>query len=489
MKSISVNTGARLSHISKNIFGHFSEHLGRCIYEGIYVGEGSSVPNTRGIRNDTAEALRQLEIPVLRWPGGCFADEYHWMDGIGKKSARKKMINTHWGGVTEDNSFGTHEFFDLCEQIGCEPYIAGNLGSGTVKEMSQWIEYMTFGGKSPMSELRRKNGREKPWRLKYFGIGNESWGCGGNMRPQYYADLYRQYQTYCRNYDGNELYKVACGPNADDYNWTEELLKLVKPWHTKAISLHYYTIPTGDWSKKGDAVEFTDEEYYSTLKNAVKIDEIITRHLDIMSVHDPKHEIGLIVDEWGNWFDVEKGTNPGFLYQQNTMRDAVTAAFNLDIFIKHSDRIVMANIAQAVNVLQSVILTEGEKMIKTPTYHVFDLYRPHMEGERLFVCGDSADRDGVPTLSCSASEKDGTVFFTAANADLNNDEELEVSFTDITPAKIKAEIISADDIHEHNTFGDPERVTLKKFENFAFNGSKLKIKLPKSSVAGFTIKR
>ncbi|MBD5105191.1 MAG: alpha-N-arabinofuranosidase [Ruminococcaceae bacterium] len=489
MKNISVNVNAKLSHISKNIFGHFSEHLGRCIYEGIYVGEGSSIPNTKGIRNDVAEALKQLEVPVLRWPGGCFADEYHWMDGIGKKSSRKKMINTHWGGVTEDNSFGTHEFFDLCELIGCEPYIAGNLGSGTVQEMSQWIEYMTFGGKSPMSDLRKKNGREEPWKLKYFGIGNESWGCGGNMRPQYYADLYRQYQTYCRNYDGNELYKVACGPNADDYSWTEELMKLVKPWHAKAISLHYYTLPTGDWGKKGDAVEFTDEEYYSTIKNAVKIDEIITRHLDIMSSYDPKHEMGLIVDEWGNWFDVEKGTNPGFLYQQSTVRDAVTAAINFDIFIRHSDRIVMANIAQAVNVLQSVILTEGEKMVKTPTYHVFDLYRPHMEAERLFVSGDSADKDGVPTLSCSASVKDDTVFFTVTNADLNNDEELEVNFGDYIPSKIKAEIITADDVHEHNTFDDPEKVTLQKFENFAFNANKLKIKLPKCSVAGFTIKQ
>lgn len=266
-------------------------------------------------------------------------------------------------------------------------------------------------------------------------------------------------------------------------------MKLVKPWHAKAISLHYYTLPTGDWGKKGDAVEFTDEEYYSTIKNAVKIDEIITRHLDIMSGYDPKHEMGLIVDEWGNWFDVEKGTNPGFLYQQSTVRDAVTAALNFDIFIKHSDRIVMANIAQAVNVLQSVILTEGEKMIKTPTYHVFDLYRPHMEGERLFVCGDSADKDGVPTLSCSASVKDDTVFFTVTNADLNNDEELEVNFGDFIPSKIKAEIITADDVHEHNTFDDAEKVTLKKFENFAFNGNKLKIKLPKCSVAGFTIKQ
>lgn len=488
MKKITVNTDAKLSNISRNLFGHFSEHLGRCIYEGIYVGEKSKIPNTKGIRNDVADALKQLEIPVLRWPGGCFADEYHWKDGIGEKSSRKKMVNTHWGGVTEDNSFGTHEFFNLCEMLGCEPYLAGNLGSGTVQELSQWIEYITFGGISPMADLRRKNGREQPWKLKYLGIGNESWGCGGNMRPQYYADLYRHYQTYCRNYDGNELYKVACGPNADDYNWTEELLKTVKPWHTKAISLHYYTIPTGDWNKKGDAVEFSDQEYYSTVKNAVRIDDIITRHLDIMSAADPKHEIGLIVDEWGNWFDVEKGTNPGFLYQQNTMRDAITAAMNLDIFIRHSDRIVMANIAQMVNVLQSVILTEGERMVKTPTYHVFDLYRPHMDADRVYVYGDTSDNEGVPTLSYTASVKDDTVFLTLTNADLEKDEEIEVSLGEFVPAKIKGEIVTAEDVHCLNDFDSPDTVVKRKFEGFAFNGNKLKIKLPKCSVAGFTIK-
>lgn len=489
MKKITVNTSAKLSKVSKNIFGHFSEHLGRCVYEGIYVKEDSKIPNTNGMRNDVISALKALEVPVLRWPGGCFADEYHWMDGIGEKSSRKKMINTHWGGVIEDNSFGTHEFFELCRQIGCEPYIAGNLGSGTVHEMSQWIEYMTFGGVSPMADLRRKNGQEKPWKLKYFGIGNENWGCGGNMRPQYYADLYRQYQTYCRNYDGNELYKVACGPNADDYNWTEEILKIIKPWHTKAISLHYYTIPNGDWNKKGNAVDFSDSDYYSTVKNAVHIDEIITRHLDIMSAADPKHEIGLIVDEWGNWFDVEKGTNPGFLYQQNTMRDAVTAALNLDIFIKHSDRIVMANIAQAVNVLQSVILTEGERMIKTPTYFVFDLYRRHMEGDRVFTTADCEDKNEIPALSHGATVKDGVLSLTLTNPLLTEADEIEVEITDFAkaPKVTEAKLLTSDDVHDHNTFDKSETVAIRDFTDYSVNGNTIKIKLPPFSVAAFTV--
>ncbi len=488
MKKLTINPSVKLSKVNKNIFGHFSEHLGRCIYEGIYVGEDSPIPNTKGIRNDVSAALKELEVPVLRWPGGCFADEYHWMDGIGPKETRKKMINTHWGGVTEDNSFGTHEFFELCSQIGCEPYISGNLGSGTVQEMSQWVEYMTSGDISPMADLRRKNGQEEPWKLKYFGIGNESWGCGGNMRPQYYIDLYRQYQTYCRNYSGNELYKVACGPNSDDYHWTEEIMKELKPHHTKAISLHYYTLPTGRWEAKGDAVEFPDEEYYSTVKGALNIDEIISRHLDIMSAYDPKHEIGLIVDEWGNWFDVEKGTNPGFLYQQNTMRDAITAALNFDVFIKHSDRIVMANIAQVVNVLQSVILTEGDQMVKTPTYHAFDLYRCHKEGERVFTIVDSEEKEGIPALSHSATVKDGVLSVTLTNPLLKEAQEIEIDLGDFGFASVEGEIITNHDVHAHNTFKEKENVKITAFSDFSAEKGKIKVKLPPCSVVALSVK-
>lgn len=492
MKKITINTAAPLSKVNKNIFGHFSEHLGRCIYEGIYVGENSGIPNTNGMRNDVIAALRELEVPVLRWPGGCFADTYHWTDGIGEKELRKKMVNVHWGGITEDNSFGTHEFFELCEQIGCQPYLAGNLGSGTVREMAEWIEYITFGGKSPMADLRRKNGREQPWRLKYFGIGNESWGCGGNMRPRYYADLYRQYQTYCRDYDGNELYKIACGPSGDDYGWTEEIMKNLKPWHTKAISLHYYTIPSGDWSKKGAATEFTDKEYYGTVRNALQIEEIINRHLSIMSAYDPKHEISLVIDEWGNWYDVEKGTNPGFLYQQSTLRDGITAALNFDIFIRHSDRISMANIAQAVNVLQSVILTEGEKKVKTPTYYAFELYKAHMEGERVFTAADNdnEEREGIPGLSHCATVKEGVLSVTLTNPLLSEEQEvlLDIPYLSQKAEIVGAKILTADDIHAHNTFEKPDSVILKPFSEYEISSGKIKIKLPPKSVVGLSVK-
>ena len=486
MANLIINAHNLKSRINKEIYGHFSEHLGRCIYNGIYVGEDSPIPNIKGMRTDVVEALKQIRIPVLRWPGGCFADDYHWMDGIGEKSKRKKMINNHWGGVTEDNSFGTHEFMDLCEILGCEPYIAGNLGSGTVKEMSDWIEYMTSDNVSPMADLRRSNGREKPWKLKYFGIGNESWGCGGNMRPEYYADLYRHYQTYCRNYSGNELYKVACGPNSNDYNWTDKLLESVKPWHTKAISLHYYTVPSGNWEKKGSATEFNSGEYEETIRKTHYMEELITKHSEIMSRHDPKHEIGLIVDEWGTWYDVEPGTNSGFLYQQNTMRDAIVASVNLNIFNNHSDRVVMANIAQCVNVLQSVILTEGERMVKTPTYHVFDMYKEHQDA----MLADSFidDKSGLPDISQSVSVKDGKMHITISNASLTEEKEINAEISGFDFNKVSAEILT-EDVHAHNTFDIPNKVEVKTFTDVKMSENTLKFTLPPCSVVAIEIKK
>ena len=366
MRKIIVNTMDKRSRINRNIYGNFSEHLGRCIYNGLFVGEGSPIPNVNGMRTDVVEALKNIRLPVLRWPGGCFADEYHWKDGIGPRKGRKRMVNTHWGGVIEDNSFGTHEFLEFCRQVGCEPYINGNLGSGTVQEMSEWVEYMTFGGESPMARLREENGRKEPWRIKYFGVGNESWGCGGNMQAEYYAHEYRRYQTYCRDYGDNKLYRIACGPYTDDYAWTEKIMPMVKDF-ADAITMHYYAVPKGKWDQKGPATGFTREAYYATLQAAAYMDELVTKHGHIMDKYDPQHKVGLIVDEWGTWYDVEPGTNPGFLYQQNTMRDAMAAALTLNIFNSHSDRVVMANIAQLVNVLQAVILTEGDKMVLTPT--------------------------------------------------------------------------------------------------------------------------
>lgn len=374
-----INPNHKISKINKDIYGHFAEHLGRCIYEGIYVGENSKIPNVNGMRIDVVNALKDMGIPVLRWPGGCFADEYHWKDGIGDKANRKKMINTHWGGVVEDNSFGTHEYFELCRQLGCDTYINGNVGSGSVKEMNEWVEYMTFDGVSPMAELRKQNGSEKPWKINYFGVGNESWGCGGNMDPEYYGCLYKRYNTYVRDYNSNnKIKRIACGPNVDDYHWTREVMDKVKH-HAQGISLHYYTIPGDTWEHKGSATEFNTKEYYKTLAKAYRIEELINNHIAVMNSVNPQQWVNLVVDEWGTWYDVEPGTNPGFLYQQNTMRDAMVAALTLNIFNKHSDRIMMANIAQTVNVLQAMILTDAQKMVLTPTYYVFKMFKEHQK--------------------------------------------------------------------------------------------------------------
>jgi len=476
-----VNTLDKKSHINREIYGHFSEHLGRCIYNGIYVGDNSDIPNTNGVRNDIIEAFKEIKMPVLRWPGGCFADEYHWKDGIGEKSERPKMVNTHWGGVTEDNSFGTHEFFNMCEELGCEPYLAGNVGSGTVEELADWIEYITFDGVSPMADLRRKNGREKPWKLKYLGIGNENWGCGGNMRPEYYADLYRRYSTYCRNFGGNELYKVAGGPNVDDYNWTTKLMEGINDFHAKAISLHYYTIPSGDFFNKGSATDFTDEVYYQTIKNAMHIGTLIEKHNNIMKQHSDNMK--LIVDEWGCWFDVQEGTNPGFLFQQNTMRDAIVAAVSLNIFNEHSDVVAMANLAQAVNVLQALLLTEGEKLVKTPTYHVFNMYKTHQDAELLYSYCENEEAGGkIPAVTKSASiDKDGHVTLTFSNASLEEDFEIECELVGNSFTKAEAQVLTYGDVHAYNDFEDGERIVPAEHKA-EITEKGVKFTLPKLSV-------
>ena len=485
-----INANDKKSKINKELYGQFSEHLGRCIYEGIFVGKDSPIPNTNGIRNDVVEALKEIKVPVLRWPGGCFADEYHWKDGIGPVENRKKMVNTNWGGVVEDNSFGTHEFFDLCEQIGCEPYINGNVGSGSVQEMSEWIEYMTFDGISPMAELRRKNGRQEPWKLKYFGVGNESWGCGGNMRPEYYADEYRRYQTFCRNYGDNKLYKIACGPNSGDYNWTEKLMESIKD-HTNAITLHYYTTTGPKWEIKGHALEFTTDEYYECIKKTFKMEEFINKHCAIMSKYDPEHKVGLIVDEWGTWHEVEPGTNPGFLYQQNTMRDAMIAAINLDMFNEHSDRVVMANIAQVVNVLQAMILTEGEKMLLTPTYHVFNMYKNHQDATLLssFIENKTANNDKyeVPCISKSVSmDKDNRITVTLSNCSLDEDFEINCSVLGHEFTSVTAEVLSGE-AHDHNTFHTPDAVKPTNFTTYKIKDSNITLTIPKCSIVSMIL--
>ena len=477
--------------IPKEIYGQFAEHLGSCIYGGLWVGPESDIPNIDGYRTDVLEALKTLKVPVMRWPGGCFADEYHWKDGIGPREDRPRMVNSNWGGTVEDNSFGTHEFLNLCEMIGCEPYISGNVGSGTVEELAKWVEYMTAAD-GPMARLRAQNGRTEPWKVKYLGVGNESWGCGGNMVVEYYSHLYRRYQTYCRNFSGNELYKVASGATDYDYNWTEVLMKNVAE-HADGISLHYYTVKGWDGSK-GSATDFSSEEYYNTLGKAVEIESVIKRHISIMDSYDPENKVDLLLDEWGTWFDVEPGTNPGHLYQQNTMRDAMVAALSLNIFHKYTQRLKMANIAQVANVLQSMVLTNGDKMVLTPTYHVFRMYNVHQEATYLpLTCSSKTFTDAngreCPIVDATASRNsEGAINVTLTNTDLESAAEITVSIAADGKPSVTGEILTATDVKDYNDFDHPETVKPVEFKDFKVKDGKITVKMPAKSIISLNIR-
>jgi alpha-N-arabinofuranosidase len=471
--------------IPAEIYGQFAEHLGRCIYDGIWVGPDSDIPNINGYRKDLVEALKELKVPVLRWPGGCFADEYHWMDGIGPKENRPMMINNNWGGTVEDNSFGTHEFFNLCELLECEPYLSGNVGSGSVEELAKWVEYITAEG-GTLAELRAKNGRKEPWSLKYLGVGNESWGCGGNMRPEYYSDLYRRYATYCRNYDGNVLYKVASGASDYDYNWTKVLMdRIGNQMH--GVSLHYYTVKGWEGSK-GSATDFDTDWWYNMVSKAVEVEEVIENHKAIMNAYDPEGKVDLLLDEWGTWFDVEPGTNPGHLYQQNTMRDAMVAAMSLNIFHRHTDRLKMANIAQIVNVLQAMILTKGNEMVLTPTYHVFRMYNVHQNAQYVPTECNVADMVApsgriMPEVSVTASkDADGKLHVSIANPVVDKAQTLVLSFDDLNPKNVTGEVLAAPTIQSYNDFGKEPAVAPKPFTAFKKNGKTLTVTVPAASV-------
>jgi alpha-N-arabinofuranosidase len=473
--------------ISKDIYGHFSEHLGTCIYGGLWVGTDSKIPNTYGIRNDVLFALREIKVPNLRWPGGCFADTYHWKDGIGPKEKRASIINTNWGGVTEDNSFGTHEFMKLTELLGCDAYINGNVGSGSVKEMAEWVEYLTSDSETPMTKLRKENGREKPWKVKYFAIGNENWGCGGNMTAEFYANTMKQYSTFLGNYSGNQLYRVACGPYGTEYPWTETLMK--DPTNMKmfqAMSIHYYSVVDG-WDYKGQATKFDEREWFESFRLNYAIEDAIKGNEAIMDRYDPEKTKGLVVDEWGNWFKVEPGTNEGFLYQQNSLRDAITAAIHLNIFNQHAERVKVANLAQMVNVLQSVILTKDDKMVLTPTYYVFKMFKVHQEASLLKIdlrCEDYIyGKSKIPSVSASASvDKDGKVHISLANLNPNKPVSVSCPVIGEVYKKVTGEVLTAAEMNSYNSFENGDVVKPVNFTGFTNKDGVITINMPAKSV-------
>ena len=483
--AVKIDAGAPGPKIDRNIFGQFAEHLGTGIYGGIWVGEDSRIPNTRGYRNDVVAALRKLEVPVVRWPGGCFADEYHWREGVGPRTKRPVKVNNHWGGVEETNAFGTHEFMDFAELIGTQAYVAGNVGNGTPREMAEWVEYMTSDTRSTLAQERRANGREKPWQVPYFGVGNELWGCGGNMRAEYAADLHRHYQTFVKSPPGQKIMKIAAGANGDDYHWTEVFMREARN-HTDAVSLHYYTVP-GGWPPRRSSVEFGEDDWIATLSQALRIDELIRRHIDIMDKYDPEKKVALFVDEWGTWYGGLPGVNPGFLQQQNTLRDALVASLHFDIFSDHADRVKMANIAQMVNVLQAMILTSDERMLLTPTYHVFEMYRPYMDATRLplelkapmYRLGETS----IPAVHGSAVRgKDGKVYVALTNLHPDKPARVSAGIGGLDAKSVSGRVLTAPSITAHNSFDRPDEVKPVAFTGARLDGGLLQVQLPPRSV-------
>ena len=470
--------------INRQMFGQFAEHLGTGIYGGLWVGEKSNIPNVRGFRKDVVGALRALKVPVVRWPGGCFADEYHWREGVGARNKRPVKINTHWGGVTEPNSVGTHEFMDLAEQIGAEAYMAGNLGNGTPQEMAEWVEYMTAPA-GTLADERAKNGHKAPWKVPYFGVGNELWGCGGTMTPAYAADVTRRYGTFVKAPAGTRVMKIASGANGDDYDWTEVMMRDAGD-QIDGIALHYYTVP-GDWKNKGSASDFDEEGWARTLSKTLRMEELITKHSAIMDKYDPKKRVWLLVDEWGTWYDPTPGSNPGFLQQQNSLRDALVAAVNINIFAAHADRVKMANIAQMVNVLQAMILTEGNKMVLTPTYHAFDLYKPFMDATYLPIEIKSPwyDKDQwtMPAVNAAAVRgTDGKVHVALVNLDPNKPATVSAKLAGVTAAGVTGRILTAPAMNSLNSFAQPDVVKPAAFTGAQVSGDTLTATLPPMAV-------
>jgi len=493
--ALSIDASKPGAKIDRNIFGQFAEHLGTGVYEGVWVGPDSKIPNTRGIRDDVVAALKAIKVPNVRWPGGCFADEYHWRKGIGPVDRRPATLNPNWGGVIEPNTFGVHEFMDFIDQIGSRAYLSINLGSGTPQEAAEWLEYMTATKPTALVKERTANGHAAPYEVPYLGIGNESWDCGGNMTPDYYLSQMKAYSRFVRNYDPDQkdarrMLKIAVGPGGDGPRWTEWTETVMKAWQGRSwswdmdgLSMHNYTVVK--WPPAYKSTGFGEAEYGQILQSTLEMEGLVTKHSAIMDKYDPQKKIALVVDEWGAWYAPLPGSNPGFLAQQNSQRDAVLAALNLNIFARHADRVRMANIAQMVNVLQAMILTDKEKMVLTPTYHVFKMYLPFQDATFLPVALDrgtyAMGESRLPRLDAiAAKDAAGKLWLAITNLDPNQPAELAVSLGSVAAKTAVGETLTAPKVDSVNTFEAPRTVTPKPFSARAQGGQLILGLEPKS---------
>ena len=455
--------------ISKHIFGQFAEHLGRGIYEGVWVGPESNIPNTRGLRNDVIQALKELKVPNVRWPGGCFADEYHWRDGIGGVDERQTRINASWAGRLEPNTFGSHEFYDFLDQIGAEAFISANIGSGTVKEAADWLEYLT-AKETTLAKERAINGHPEPYKVAFWGIGNEVWGCGGPFTAEEYLTELKKYTNFNTNYNSEANTKyVAVGPDGDDFaEYTDVIMdawsKKSWAWNIHELSLHRYT--RNGWPPNIIATGFKEQQYASVIYETLGMDKFIARNKAIMDKYDPEKKVGILVDEWGTWYAPTEGTDPGFLEQQNSQRDAIIAALNFNIFMRHADRVHGANIAQMVNVLQAMILTNNEKMVLTPTYHSFHMYVPFQNTTRIGIDYDEGNykygdinMKGIDAIASIG--EDGKIRVAITNIDPNKAVEIDLSFVNGSITNAEGETLYSSTMDAINTFEKPDVVSPK----------------------------
>ncbi len=492
MAHITIHPEDTGSTIHPEVYGHFAEHLGRCIYDGIWVGENSPIPNTAGFRNDVIAALKTMKPPVIRWPGGCFADDYHWQDGIGPREKRPRRINIHWGEVIETNQVGTQEFVQFCRLVGAEPYFCGNVGSGTVRELRDWVEYCNFNGDSTWAQQRAADGSQQPLDVTYWGVGNENWGCGGHFSPEDYCAEFRRYASFMRGF-GKRPYLIACGSPGNDVEWTNRFFRKLRKdyWDFENIhgyASHYYC------GTAGTATQYSVDQWYQLIAKGLEMEDLVVQQRAAMDAYDPQRKIGLIIDEWGTWHPVEPGTHPRFLYQQNTIRDALVAATTLDIFNRHADKVVMANIAQTVNVLQAVVLTEGERMLVTPTGHVYEMYSAHQGGESVRTRVESeaisfnrGEKEGsLAALAASASIKGKTLFLTVTNSHASQAAEVTVDVLGGAVIQSATGRVLSGEIHVHNTFDQPETVKPVPMA-VQVSGSVLKLMLPAAGVAAVTL--
>jgi len=485
--------------IDRNLFGQFAEHLGHGIYDGIWVGPESSIPNTRGIRNDVVAALKAIQVPNVRWPGGCFADEYHWRNGIG--SPRAVTLNPNWGGVIEPNTFGTHEFMDFLDQIGSQAYLSVNIGSGTPREAAEWLEYLTTAQPTTLAKERAANGHPAPYKIAFLGLGNESWDCGGNMTPEFYLDQMKRYSRFVRNYnpeqqDKNQMLKIAVGPGGGEARWTEWTETIMKAyqkhtwsWGMDGLSMHNYTVIK--WPPSYASVGFGEKEYAEILKSTLEMEDLIQKHSAIMDKYDPEKKVALVVDEWGGWYAPLPGSNPGFLVQQNSLRDAVLAALNINIFARHADRVRMANIAQMINVLQAMILTDKEKFVLTPTYYVYKMYVPFQDATFIPVSFDAGaythDNVTLPRLDAIAGkDKSGKLWLEITNVDPNQPLDVEINLPGVNLKSAAGQTLTAAKVDSVNSFDAPNTVTPKPVSAKVQNG-KLSVTLPAKSITVLSV--